>query len=330
MPPAQTHVACLGLRADVDRFATVGVRGPDSNEKSGMKAPSSDGASRRRSSGQRDAELGGEGRLACRAYPQRPRPCIPHEPAAVDPRRVDTRLRAKEQRRGAFPSFEECERSKTSSIQPTVLPPIVRRIVVLSLPVLLALVAAAAHAAGQPPSTFKGHGVRFSYPGNWLELSGSVEAHVGNALWAESVGPTQTAPADPSQPTTTHRPLVTLASYRSPVSITAKNIGRYRAAIVGSVTQLVGQVHGRMESGPARVSMGRLPGYRFQITATLGDGVTIRSRLVYVFRRRTEYFLNCQYAQNDQLASETEAGCDQVMRSFRLGSTSRMRLTATG
>jgi hypothetical protein len=49
-------------------------------------------------------------------------------------------------------------------------------------------------------------------------------------------------------------------------------------------------------------------------------GVHVRSRLVYVFHKRTEYFLDCQYPQNDPLAAETEAGCDQVTRSFRLGS----------
>jgi hypothetical protein len=66
--------------------------------------------------------------------------------------------------------------------------------------------------------------------------------------------------------------------------------------------------------------MGRLPGYRFQITATFADGTSIRSRLIYAFRKRTEYFLDCQSRDGDPLAAETEAGCDQITHSFRLGS----------
>ena len=66
--------------------------------------------------------------------------------------------------------------------------------------------------------------------------------------------------------------------------------------------------------------MGRLPGYRFQLTATLADGTAIRSRILYVFRQKTEYFLNCEYPQNDPVAAEIETGCDQITQSFRLGS----------
>jgi len=75
-----------------------------------------------------------------------------------------------------------------------------------------------------------------------------------------------------------------------------------------------------MESGPSRVNLAHLPGYRFRLTVQLTDGTTIQSRIVFLFRKKTEYFLNCEYPQNDPLAPEIESGCDQVMQSFRLGS----------
>ena len=42
------------------------------------------------------------------------------------------------------------------------------------------------------------------------------------------------------------------------------------------------------------------------------------SRLVLVFNKRTEYFLNCQHVKDGPLAAEIEGGCDQLIRSFRL------------
>jgi hypothetical protein len=210
------------------------------------------------------------------------------------------------------------------------LPPLAKRTAALLCATLVAIVAAAARAVDQPPNTFKGHGITFSYPASWIEIPATFETQIGTALWTESVGPAPqvTPPPDPSQPPpsptpqpdTANREIVTLAVYHISVALTPKNIGRYKPSIAAAAAQLAAQAHGRVESGPVRVNMGRLPGYRFQITATLADGTQISSRIVYVFRKKTEYFLNCEYPQNDPLAAEIETGCDQVMRSFRVGS----------
>ena len=139
---------------------------------------------------------------------------------------------------------------------------------------------------------------------------------------------TPPAPADPSQlqpsptpqPTATHLALVTLAAYHISVAITPRNIGRFKRNIAATVAQIAAQTHGQVESGPIRVNLARLPGYRFRLTVQLTDGTTIQTRIVFVFRKKTEYFLNCEYPQNDPSAAEIESGCDQVTQSFRLGS----------
>ena len=51
----------------------------------------------------------------------------------------------------------------------------------------------------------------------------------------------------------------------------------------------------------------------------LFHGCGANSRIVFLFRKKTEYFFNCEYPQNDPLAAEIETGCDQVMQSFRRG-----------
>jgi hypothetical protein len=212
------------------------------------------------------------------------------------------------------------------------LPSLRKRTSAILVVALFAVVAATARAADQPPNTFKGHGISFKYPTSWTEIPATFEIQIGAPLWTESIGPAAPvappAPADPSQPQPpatpqpdqTHRPLVTLAAYHLSVSVTPKNIGRYKQSIAAAAAQLAAQAHGRVESGPVRIKMARLPGYRFQITATFTDGAQIRSRIVYVFRKKTEYFLNCEYLQDDPLAAEVETGCTQIMQSFRLGS----------
>jgi len=211
------------------------------------------------------------------------------------------------------------------------LPSLAKRTAALLFATLFAVVAAAARADDQPPNTFKGHGVSFSYPGSWIEIPASFEIKVGTPQWTESIGPapqvTSPAPADPSQPqpsptpqpAATHPDLVTLAAYHIAVAVTPRNIGRYKQYIAASVAQLAAQAHGQLESGPLRVNIARLPGYSFRLTVQLSDGTTIDSRIVFLFRKKTEYFFNCEYPQNDPLAAEIETGCDQVMQSFRRG-----------
>jgi len=194
---------------------------------------------------------------------------------------------------------------------------------------LVAVVAASAHADDQAPNTFKAHGVSFSYPGAWIEIPATYQIQIGTPLWMETVGPAPQpaapAPGAPAQPSPTPQPspprpdLVTLAAFHLSVSLTKKDIARYKNSIALSISRLAAQAHGQLLSGPIRVSMGRLPGYRFELTVQLSDGTMLQNRVVVVFRKKTEYFLNCQHPQNDPLTAEIDGGCDQIMQSFRRG-----------
>jgi hypothetical protein len=202
------------------------------------------------------------------------------------------------------------------------------RFAALAAAAVIGLVAASAR-ADDLPGAFGGHGVSFTYPESWLHSPGTFQVQSGTVLWTEFFGPAQAPtapPSDPSQPapstpspaTDLQRDVVAVAAYRTTVSITKRNLPRYRRLINLFVSQLTAQAHGQVLSGPIRTAMGGLPGYRFQITALLTDGTTVESRLVLVFKKRTEYFLNCQHVQNGPFAQEIESGCDQVMSSFRI------------
>jgi len=205
-----------------------------------------------------------------------------------------------------------------------VLPPL-RTVLAVVLAAAVAVVAASARADNQPPNKFNAHGITFSYPASWVELPVSYEIQIGKHLWIDSIGPPPQAPQPPtngspppsSEPASPRPNLVTLAASHVSVAITKKNIGRYKKYFAATIRQLAASLHGQVQSGPTRVNLASLPGYAFQLTAQLADGTILENHLVFAFKQKTEYFINCQHPQNDPLAPEINSGCDQIMRSFR-------------
>ncbi|MFY9579017.1 MAG: hypothetical protein WAQ33_06810 [Gaiellaceae bacterium] len=203
--------------------------------------------------------------------------------------------------------------------------PSLRRSLAVVLAAAVAVVAASARADNQPSNKFNAHGVTFSYPASWLEFPVSYEIQIGKPLWIASIGPPPQAPQPPangspppsSQPASPSPNLVTLAAFHVSVAITKKNIGRYKKYFAVTVRQLAASLHGQLQSGPTRVNLASLPGYGFQITAQRGDGTILENHLVFAFKQKIEYFINCQHPQDDPLAPEIDSGCDQILRSFR-------------
>jgi hypothetical protein len=188
-------------------------------------------------------------------------------------------------------------------------------------------VAAATAGAAEAPGQYGGHGVSFSYPTSWQRIDAEFEVQVGSALWREIFAPVL-APTDPGalpempSGAEQYSDLIAVAAYRLPVTITKKNLPRYRHAIQSTVMQLAQQANGQLLTGPTRVTMGGMPGYQFEITMPAG-GTSLDSRLVLVFKKKTEYFVNCQHLRDGALMAELTAGCDQLTQSFRLSPPSR-------
>jgi hypothetical protein len=188
-------------------------------------------------------------------------------------------------------------------------------------------VAAATAGAAEAPGQYGGHGVSFSYPTAWQHIDGGFRVQVGSAMWTEIFAPIP-APADPAAPATPPSldqltDLIGVAAYRLNVAITKKNLPRYKPLIQLTMLQLVQRANGQMLSGPTRVTMGGMPGYRFEVTVPRADGSALDSRLVMVFKKKTEYFVNCQHLRDGALMAELAAGCDQLTQSFRIAPPSR-------
>jgi hypothetical protein len=202
-----------------------------------------------------------------------------------------------------------------------------QRIVALSAAALLAVTAASAR-ADDLPGQWGGHGISFSYPAAWQHIAGQFQYQSGTALWTEffaPIPPPTAPPADPTQPApaTTPTPdqvtdLVAVAAYRLPISITKKNLPKYKPLIQMTIVQLATRAGGHVTTAPTRITMGKLPGYRFEVAVPTQAGAILSSRIVLVFKKKIEYFVNCQYVQDGPLAAEVTSGCDQVMQSFHV------------
>jgi hypothetical protein len=108
-----------------------------------------------------------------------------------------------------------------------------------------------------------------------------------------------------------------VAEYHIPVSITKKNIARYKGLVRYSTQVLLAQVGGKLVSGPKRVTIGKLPGYRIDALVTVMN-TPAEDRVIVAFHGHYEYVLNCQNTQNGPLSTEIKSGCDQIMQTFRL------------
>lgn len=209
-----------------------------------------------------------------------------------------------------------------------------QRLIAVVAALLIGGTAASARADEAPPAVFGGHGVTFSYPLAWQHVEGQFAIQAGRPLWSEFFAPPAPAPVppDPNQPPppagTTPAPaptpagvydVVALSAFRLPFAIPKKLLPRYKASIQAAVAQLAQQGGGSLQRPGTRVVLGGMPGYRFEITMAGNAGETLESRIVVVFRKKTEYFFNCQTVKGGPLETEISTGCDQMTRSFRAG-----------
>jgi hypothetical protein len=100
------------------------------------------------------------------------------------------------------------------------------------------------------------------------------------------------------------------------VAITEENIDENKDLIVGGVEAAVGFGGGEV-SEPTRVSLGGLPGYRYEVSdVTDTAGGKVDSRVTDVFRGTRRYTVVCAYTPDR--AAEIEQACEQVLDAFHV------------
>jgi hypothetical protein len=151
-----------------------------------------------------------------------------------------------------------------------------------------------------------GNGVSFRFPHEWKTIK--PQGLKGRGLWTVMVAPPDTSGTD----------IAFVTEYRTPTTITKKNLASKKPGITSTVAGVARQAGGALRSGPTPITMGGLPGYGFRISAMV-ERRPSTSRLVLVWKSKTEYFLNCQHLTKGILGAEVERGCRMIIASFKLG-----------
>jgi hypothetical protein len=157
--------------------------------------------------------------------------------------------------------------------------------------------------------SYQGHGVSFHYPKSWerAKFTG-LSAKNASGVWTAAFKPPSSSKAD----------VVFMTEYRTPVAINNQNRATYSDDVASSVANVAKQAGGSVLAGPTPVSMGGLPGFDFEISATTVSGLSSESRVLLVWNGKTEYYLNCQHVATGKLATEIERGCKAIISSFKV------------
>jgi hypothetical protein len=163
-----------------------------------------------------------------------------------------------------------------------------------------------------PPAgkAFRGGGLSFTYPAKWnVREAGEPMA---DADYQVSVGP----PGRPHDQITVTIAELGIVIDGKDVEITEANIDENKDFIVSGVEAAVGFGGGEL-SEPTRVSLGGLPGYRYEVSnVTDTAGGKVDSRVTDVFQGSRRYTVVC--AHTPDRVEEIEQACDQVLDGFRV------------
>lgn len=186
----------------------------------------------------------------------------------------------------------------------------------LGLALLLAACTATGDAGGAPAVTetagglleatasYDDNGVTLDYPAEWRTLDQTTQgASVGNELWSQGFGPSETG-----------ENVAILKAYQLQLDVTDVPAKDLIAEIDATLDQLTEQTGGSRVGEVVASSLGSLSGFQATVNSTGPSGQLVESRVVFAFDRDVEYFLNCQYEPDAEI--EILAGCDTIQRSF--------------
>lgn len=146
------------------------------------------------------------------------------------------------------------------------------------------------------------NGVTYEYPKSWqAQPSVSTGAEQGNRAWKQAVGPDATSVA-------------ILSQYNLTAEVTAGNLEQFREEVATTLQNLATQSGGATIGPVTPESTAGYPGFTAALTVKDATGQVLNSTVWLFFDGTTEYFLNCQYAPEQQ--SELIPGCNTIRDTF--------------
>jgi hypothetical protein len=151
-----------------------------------------------------------------------------------------------------------------------------------------------------------GHGYSFEYPRDWRMKRGLRFCSESDY---EKLSGVLVAPGPPPNG-------VGVGVIRYPMVVNESNIDELRERIIAETQASCEAVGGRLTTEPTRVTLGGMPGFRFEASFQMGD-VDVRSRVTLAYHDSTQYGVNAQFTL--EAAETILRGADQVEESFRIG-----------
>ncbi|MBI5310494.1 MAG: hypothetical protein HZB14_05650 [Actinobacteria bacterium] len=138
----------------------------------------------------------------------------------------------------------------------------------------------------------------FSYPDGW-KVTRNAAFNYGAGAGLRSVSVSLKDPYDQ----------VTVTQYKLKKTL-PKGVNGNRREVDKIVAQLTSEAKGTASDGEV-VSHGGIPGYMYVVEYNAPDGRLLRNQLVFLFKGRDEFQINCQ--STDERRAELEKGCDMVL-----------------
>ena len=148
--------------------------------------------------------------------------------------------------------------------------------------------------------TYTGHGVSFHYPAGWQQTTPSGCGSGCQLLWSTGVG------FDPPDS-------IYVNVYRIGTRVTAQNLPVFIPSATQTARSGFRRAGDRLTSGPQTITVGGMPGLRFQGTQT---NPVAKVTLTIVFNGMTRYDFSCVYTPAK--ARAVQRGCAQVLRTFQV------------
>lgn len=159
--------------------------------------------------------------------------------------------------------------------------------------------------------TFRGDGFSFTYPAEWSErTAGPVEA---GGVPDVTVGP-ERRPRDSISVQVTE---VGIKIEGKDLSITEENIDENADLLSIGADFVVGIAGGKLGKRE-RVTVGGLPGFRWEASNLKRGGGRVDGRVTHLFKGLKGYLLTC--LNTPEGAAELKRACDQAVSSFRVTS----------
>lgn len=143
----------------------------------------------------------------------------------------------------------------------------------------------------------------FNYPSDW-KLTRNAAFNYGSGAGEKSVSVSLKDPHDQ----------VTITRYELKKTL-PEGVNGNRRELDGVVAKLTAEAKGTASEGEV-VEHAGVPGYQYYVEYDAPDGTALRNQLVFLFKGKNEFQINCQSTEKNR--KELEKGCNLILDTLKI------------